>query len=327
MPAEQGTAVPKAPYFSVVITTYNRSRIVRRCLESCLRQTMDDFEVIVVDDASTDDTAGSLAKYDDPRLRVLVHDSNRGINPARHTGAENARGEWVVVLDSDWELFPQSLTRLREIIDGLPAGVRVVRSRLLWDDGTITPRFMPRGPIGYEGRIRWVEAEGGYDAGRCIARAVFEETPYFADRRGAMETLFELELASRETTLCVDDVLGMEHSDAPNSWLRTTDSKELVPRLFAEAPDMLWMAETSLERHGDALRRLGPRQYRTLSRVAAVQAFLIGRRRKGLGHVLAALRAWPLDAMAWAVLALGLIGPGAVAHGTVAFRRLGAVRA
>jgi Glycosyl transferase family 2 len=315
-----------APFFSVVVTTYNREQIVRRAVDSCLAQSFGDFEVVVVDDASSDGTVAALEAYDDPRLRVVAHERNKGINPARHTGATEARGEWVVVVDSDWELMPNALERLRAAIDGLPEGVRVVRYRLLWDDGSVTPTFVPTGPYGYEERIRWIEEEGGNDAGRCIQAGVFEATPYIADRRGAIETIFELDLAKAERSLCLDEVLGMEHSDAPNSWMRSTSAAELLPRLRQEAPDMLGMAETSLARHGEALRRWGPRQYANLQRVAALQSFLLGRRRDGARHALRALQSRPQAPLSWITLSLGLLGPGAVARGTLVLRRLQALR-
>jgi glycosyltransferase involved in cell wall biosynthesis len=313
------------PTFSIVITTYNRARIVCRCIDACLTQTFADFEIVVVDDGSGDDTQAVLAeRYDDPRLRVVAHESNRGINPSRHTGASNARGDWVVVVDSDDELVPEALARLQELIEGLPPGVRVLRSRQLHDDGHITPSFVPDGPYGYEGRIRWAEAEGGNDAARCLQRTVFAETPYIDGRRGAMETLFELNLAERETSLCVEEVLTKVHADAPDSWLRAASATDVVPRLQREAADMLWMAETTLQRHGEALQRWGPRQYVTVLRIAATQAFILGKRRLGAGYSLRALRRKPLAPAAWITLLLGLIGPGATARGAVAYRRIAA---
>jgi hypothetical protein len=309
------------PFFSVVITTYNRARILRRCLDSCLAQTWPDFEVVIVDDGSSDGTAAALTDHPDPRVRLLAHESNRGINPARFTGATNARGEWVVVVDSDDELLPHALERLHEIIADLPEGVRVVRARQLHDDGHITPAFVPDGPYGYEGRIRWTEAEGGQDAARCLHRSVFAVAPYIDGRRGAMETLFELNLAAAAASVCVEDVLAKVHADAPNSWLRASGSTDLIPRLRAEAPDMLWMAETTLERHGTALARWGPGQLVTVLRIASTQAFLLGQRRKGAKYGLRALRRRPLDLAAWITLLLGLIGPWAVARGVVAYRR------
>jgi glycosyltransferase involved in cell wall biosynthesis len=313
--------------FSVVVTTYDRAAIVRRCVESCLAQSLADFELIVVDDASKDDTAATLGALGDSRIKLVVHEANRGISASRQTGVENAVGDWVVIVDSDWELLPSALERLSELVAECPAGVRVIRSRLLWDDGHITPAFVPDTPYGYEGRIRWAEAEGGHDAVHCLQRAVFATTPYFADRRGAMETLWELELAKRETTLCVADVLGKEHTDATNSWLRAARAQELVPRLLEEAPDMLWMAETTLEHHGDALRRLGPHQYVRILRVASMQAFLLGERQKGVRYGLRTLRSAPINPLMWVTLLLGLLGPRAVTRGIVMFRRLQALSA
>jgi glycosyltransferase involved in cell wall biosynthesis len=313
------------PAFSIVITTYNRARIVCRCIDSALAQTFEDFEIVVVDDGSGDDTQTVLAeRYDDPRLRVVAHESNRGINPSRHTGASSARGEWVVIVDSDDELMPEALTRLHELIAELPPDVRVLRSRQLHDDGHITPSFVPDGPYGYEGRIRWAEAEGGNDAARCLRRAVFAETPYIDGRRGAMETLFELNLAERESSLCVADVLTNVHADAPDSWLRAASAADVVPRLQREATDMLWMAEETLRRHGEALRRWGPRQYVTVLRIGATQAFILGKRRLGAHYSLRALRRKPFTPAAWITLLLGLLGPAATARGAVAYRRFSA---
>ncbi|MEK6276828.1 MAG: glycosyltransferase family 2 protein [Actinomycetota bacterium] len=313
------------PFFTVLVTTYDRAQIVRRCVDSCLGQTFSDYEVVVVDDGSTDDTFSILERIDDPRLRVVAHESNRGIDPSRHTGVANSRGEWIVHIDSDDELFPYTLERLREFIDALPDGVRVLRTRLLWDDGRITPAFVPTGPIDYEGRLRAWEADRS-DAGNCWHRSVFDLNPYFRDRRGAMEALRELNMSRVETTMYVPDVLAKVHTDAPNSWARGADASEVIPRLLREAPDMLWMMETTIDEHGAALAQHAPRTYRLFLRGASTQAFLLGDRRKGFRYGLAALRLGRLDALAWGTLALGLLGPWAVVRGTVAHRRLNRLR-
>ena len=98
---------------SVVIPTYNRAETLPRAIDSALAQTMGDLEVIVVDDGSTDDTDSVLADYEDrdPRVRPVVHDTNRGANAARNTGIERARGEYVAFLDSDDEWHPAKLER------------------------------------------------------------------------------------------------------------------------------------------------------------------------------------------------------------------------
>jgi glycosyltransferase involved in cell wall biosynthesis len=306
------------PFFSIVVTSFNRAAIVSQCVESCLRQTYPDFELVVVDDGSTDDTVAVLTRDFGDSLTLVRHERNRGINPARHSGVAAARGEWIVVVDSDWELLPTTLARLAEIVAGAPAGVRAVRSRLRWDDGHVTPAIVPASVVDYVGRIRWLEQLSDTDAGRCFHRTVFESSPYIADRRGAMETLWELNLARHTLSICVDEVLGLEHAP-PDSYLRSRRRSDLIPRLIAEAPDMLWMAETALREHGAALEAHGPRQHRTLLRVAAQQAFLVGHRRRGLRHAGRAMR-HQIDLTAWVSVVLGLIGARPLAYGMLAYR-------
>jgi hypothetical protein len=306
------------PFFSIVVTTFNRAGMVSQCVESCLGQTYRDFEVIVVDDGSTDGTGAALARDFGNVLTIVRHDENRGINPARHSGVAAARGEWIVVVDSDWELLPHTLERLVEIIANAPSDVRAVRSRLRWDDGHVTPAVVPASVIDYVGRICWLEQLEESDAGRCFHRTVFDEAPYIADRRGAMETLWELNLARHALSVCVDDVLGLEHTPS-ESYLRSTRPSDVIPRLISEAPDMLWMAETALREHGAALEAHGPRQYTTLLRVAAQQAFLVGQRRRGLRHASRALR-HRSDPTSWISVVLGLLGARPLAYGMLANR-------
>ncbi len=90
------------PVVTVVIPAYNAAAHLRAALDSCLRQTMADFEVIVVDDGSTDGTAAVAEEFTtDPRVRVLSLGVNRGVSAARNTALENARGTWIATLDAD----------------------------------------------------------------------------------------------------------------------------------------------------------------------------------------------------------------------------------
>ena len=89
---------------------YNRERFITRAINSCLKQDFKNFEVIVVDDGSTDNSVDVLKDYTDPRIKLICHEVNRGVGPARNTGVYAASGEWVIFLDSDDELLPGSLS-------------------------------------------------------------------------------------------------------------------------------------------------------------------------------------------------------------------------
>jgi glycosyltransferase involved in cell wall biosynthesis len=92
------------PKVSVVVPTYNRADRVCGTIESVLAQSFSDFEVIVVDDGSSDDTEAVLARAFGDRIRYFAQ-ANQGASVARNRGIEEARGEWIAFLDSDdlWE--------------------------------------------------------------------------------------------------------------------------------------------------------------------------------------------------------------------------------
>jgi glycosyltransferase involved in cell wall biosynthesis len=276
----------------------------------------------VVDDGSTDGTPETLRRRWPTSVKVVEHERNRGIQAARATGVVHAQADWVVVLDSDWELRPGAVERLAAIVNGLPPDVNVVRTRILWDDGSVTPHFIPEGPVDYRKRIEFVHQEGGHDAGRCIKRAVFDQVRYISDRRGAMETLFELNLARATTSIFVPDILISQHTDAPGSYLRNADRGTLLPRLREDAPDMAWMAGEVLSEHGAALRHYGPNLYFTMLRWGATQSFLAGNRSDGVRYARQALRGKVGRTMVLVTFALGILGPTFVANGVWAYRLL-----
>lgn len=110
-----GAASPPgpAPLFSIVIPTYNRMKELDQALASSFAQPGEDIEILVIDDGSTDGTADTLAKVDDPRLRV-VRQANAGTTHARNRGVAEARGQYIVWLDSDDMLMPGTLAAYRE---------------------------------------------------------------------------------------------------------------------------------------------------------------------------------------------------------------------
>lgn len=97
-----------APFVSVVIPAYNRAHTITRAITSVLTQDYDRFEIIVVDDGSSDSTCAMVEAMDDPRLRVVTQ-SNSGVAAARNRGIAEARGEFIAFLDSDDEWLPGKL--------------------------------------------------------------------------------------------------------------------------------------------------------------------------------------------------------------------------
>jgi len=102
------------PPISVLIPTYNRSKLLLRALDSVLAQTYPHWEIIVVDDGSTDDTRSTLESYRkqhslDESKFVYIHQENQGKSVALNRGIEEVRGAWIAFLDSDDVWLPQKL--------------------------------------------------------------------------------------------------------------------------------------------------------------------------------------------------------------------------
>ena len=112
------TQMPEAPAVSVVIPAYNAAWCVRKAIDSVLAQDFRDFEVIVVDDGSTDDTASVLSAYGDA-IRV-VRQTNGGLSNARNTGIRESGGEFVAFLDADDWWLPGKLGRQIELMHSRP---------------------------------------------------------------------------------------------------------------------------------------------------------------------------------------------------------------
>jgi glycosyltransferase involved in cell wall biosynthesis len=120
------------PLFSVIIPTFNRVQFCRAAVESVLSQEFRDFELIVVDDGSTDGTAEMLKHYGN-RLRLLRQE-NQGQSIARNAGIAAATGDYVAFLDSDDQWFPWTLAILyRAIHEGPRPGVIAGRNVPFWN--------------------------------------------------------------------------------------------------------------------------------------------------------------------------------------------------
>ncbi len=107
------------PFFSVIIPLYNKASYIRRSVNSVLSQSFKDFELIVVDDGSTDAGGAMVASYTDPRIR-LVRQENAGEGAARNRGTVAAKAAWLAFLDADDEYLPKFLEKMHEAIVNHP---------------------------------------------------------------------------------------------------------------------------------------------------------------------------------------------------------------
>lgn len=120
------------PKVSVIIPTYNRATLLPRAVNSVLNQTYRDFELIIVDDGSTDNTKEVIRKYKDPRIQYIKHDKNKGGSAARNLGIKMAKGEYIAFLDSDDEWLPEKIYLQLDKLKATSSKVGAVYSGIKW---------------------------------------------------------------------------------------------------------------------------------------------------------------------------------------------------
>jgi glycosyltransferase involved in cell wall biosynthesis len=118
------------PLFSVIIPTYNREAFIEKAARSVLTQTYPNFELLVVDDGSTDNTEKIVSSFRDTRL-FYFKQNNRGASGARNTGIKKARGAFICFLDSDDLWVPEKLSISSEYIDRFPE-IKIFHTEEIW---------------------------------------------------------------------------------------------------------------------------------------------------------------------------------------------------
>ena len=241
---------------SVVIPAYNRAATIRVAVESVLRQSRGDFELIVVDDGSSDGTVAAVEAVADPRLRLVRAPRNGGAAAARNLGVAEARAPWVAFQDSDDEWMPLKLEKqMARLPEGTPhVGVYcglLTLGGLDGDSGGRTEiRYRPepeRTPVEGDILAPLLESNMVSTQTLVVRRDVFHDLGGFDELLPAMEDWdFALRLARRGSIAFVDEPL-VHQRFSPNSLtrdlarqLRTHDlivAKNLD--LYESRPDLL----------------------------------------------------------------------------------------
>ena len=139
------------PKVSVIIPTHNRPSILKRAIDSILKQTFQDFEIIVVDDGTKERATNTIESFHDSRIIYIQHEFSRGAPAARNMGLVHAKGEYIALLDDDDEAFPRRLELQVRALDEHPDVGLVYTSLELvgkgrkiekWMDQPLTPKAL-----------------------------------------------------------------------------------------------------------------------------------------------------------------------------------------
>ena len=171
----------ETPVVNVVIPTYNRAEIIGRAIRSVQAQTFEDWELIVVDDASEDETEEVVAAFEDTRIRYIQHVENRGGAAARNTGIRNSRGEYIAFLDSDDEWLPQKLEGQIRVFKKADESVGLVYTGMIRKKGKYTEKKTPIYSGWIEEKLYLKNVIGSCSVG-TVKSNVVNEVGYFDEK-------------------------------------------------------------------------------------------------------------------------------------------------
>lgn len=205
-----------SPFFSVIVPCFNRASQINCAVESVFRQTYENFEIIVVDDGSTDDLAAALAQFSDPRLQ-LVRRTNGGAGAARNTGLDVARGRYVSFLDSDDEFLPHHLEQTRQTIEKTPDAAVIFSQVVVDRGGPHTFLKPPRPPARSENIAVYLMCDRGFiPVSSATVEVGLARRTRFTEVRGTDEDLdFMLRLAANGALFRMADRPSARIDDRP----------------------------------------------------------------------------------------------------------------
>lgn len=108
--------------YSIIIPVYNRQFSILKCITSCIDETRKDYEIIIIDDGSLDETLNYIIKIssESPQIKIYKHKINKGVNAARNTGLVNSKGKFIIFIDSDDFFYQNYLYKIDLIIERYP---------------------------------------------------------------------------------------------------------------------------------------------------------------------------------------------------------------
>ena len=195
---ERIRAMSSTPLVSVILPTYNRARTLDRAIRSVLNQSFDDFELIVTDDGSTDESRCILARYSSLAKVRVISSSHRGCSAARNLGLSISKAPLIAFQDSDDEWLPCKLEKAVAVLAGAAADTGIVYSDMvrIREDGSSRDWRAPdirRGLLVSESTLDYQVAGIGIQAA-VIRRACFEHVGLFDE---ALPRFIDLDLFVR----------------------------------------------------------------------------------------------------------------------------------
>ena len=285
------------PTVSVIIPTYNRAHVLGRSIQSVLNQTFQDFELIIVDDGSTDDTESLVNRFRSKKIKYIRHQVNQGgsVAPTPNTGLRLAKGDYIAFLDDDDEWMPEKLEKQMKVICAAPPEVGIVYTKFIQYDrfGDYVPlRKMAKKegflfkPLLDECFIRWTTA--------LIKKECFDKVGLISENiLFARDWDFLLRVSQHYQFLYIDDPLIIVYELPEGRRLKDE-------RLIVDIQQILEMYFSQIKQD----RKMLAKYYYHIARLSC----MLGRMRQGRHYYLKSLKAYPMDIVIISAFLTSLLG-------------------
>lgn len=232
------------PFFSVIVPVFNRASVLGASLRSVLAQTCQDFEIIVIDDGSSDNPRAVVESLNDPRIR-FIRQENQGGGTARNTGINAAQGRFIAPLDSDDLFLPHHLESMKTLLDGTQNVVGY--ARILVDRGDGRTMLKPPRAIGPDEDMgEYTLCERGFvpTITTVVPREMAQRVRYHPKLRAAEDVDFAIRLAQEGCAFHMLEAPGAiwhDHDDPTRASARNTADEfgawlaQMKPHLTAHA--------------------------------------------------------------------------------------------
>lgn len=183
------------PFFTVIIPLYNKEMYIENAIKSILNQTFTDFELLIINDCSTDKSIEIASKFAFEKVQIIHHEKNSGLAATRNTGIKKATSNYVTFLDADDLWKPHFLEKIFHLIQNFPdARIFGTNYEEIWGKTIKNPHngseFLPEDFTGYINFFKINIKQGIYNHGSvCIHKEVYENVGYYNEKINFSEDL------------------------------------------------------------------------------------------------------------------------------------------
>jgi glycosyltransferase involved in cell wall biosynthesis len=182
-------------FFTIIIPLYNKEKYIKNAIESVLDQTFTDFEILVIDDFSSDKSATIASKFESEKVQLIYHEKNLGLSATRNTGINKANSNYITFLDADDLWKPTFLESIFHLIQNFPeARIFGTNYEEVWDEVIKNPHngseILPIDFTGYINFFKINVKQGIYNHGSvCFHKEVFEKIGFYNEKISFSEDL------------------------------------------------------------------------------------------------------------------------------------------